>query len=100
MAFGWNEIQFNLFTDTRTKSVNIISDKYFSYESFRNTGAVLAIVKLIRSMIFMLGIHKASVYLQITWGILAREVSYRKQFSNFYRLMAQGFIAFNEAEER
>ena len=32
------EIEFNLFTDSRTKSVNIISDKYFSYESFQNTG--------------------------------------------------------------
>ena len=32
------EIEFNLFTNSRTKSVNIISDKYFSYESFQNTG--------------------------------------------------------------
>lgn len=96
-----NEIQFNLFTDTRTKSVNIISDKYFSYESFRNTGARFGHSEIDKIYDFYAGDPQGiNVSAKLLGDILAPEVSYRKQFSNFYRLMAQGFIAFNEAEER
>ena len=95
------EIQFNLFTDSRTKSVNIISDKYFSYESFQNTGARFGnseIEKIYDS--YNGDLRGASLSAKALGKILAYNVPYRQQFPNFYRLMANGFIAFNEAEER
>jgi len=95
------EIQFNLYTDTRTKSVNIISDKFFSYESFRNTGARFGHSEIDKIYDYYSGDPQGiSVSAELLGRILAPDVSYRQQFSNFYRLMAQGFIAFNEAEER
>ena len=95
------EIEFNLFTDSRTKSVNIISDKYFSYESFQNSGMRFGnseIEKIYDS--YGGDLRGASLSAKALGSILAPNVPYRQQFSNFYRLMANGFIGFNEAEER
>lgn len=95
------EIEFNLFTDSRTKSVNIISDKYFSYESFQNAGMRFGnseIEKIYDS--YGGDLRGASLSAKALGSILAPNVPYRQQFTNFYRLMANGFIGFNEAEER
>ena len=95
------EIEFNLFTDSRTKSVNIISDKYFSYESFQNTGMRFGNSEIEKIYDSYSGeLRGASLSAKALGKILAPSVPYRQQFSNFYRLMANGFIGFNEAEER